>query len=282
MKFWTETRTAMILARLGTVRAAAAELGVHRATVTRHIDALEEHLGVKLFLRHADGYTVTADGEALVAFAEAADQLIEGFVAETTQQANGISGSITVSAFLRAAPIITPAIGSFVSDHPNVRVRMIADNGLTELETGQAHVAIRTGPKPTNPDYVVIPFKTVPIGLYGHPDYFANHGFPTSQEDLRNHRFIGIERADGSVDLSESFAVRDENFAMVTNDPTVVLDAVLAGLGLGMVAEFDAANHPELRRVAIDHPQLFAEVWIVTHVDLHRTQLLQTFLSYLR
>lgn len=264
------------------MRATAAELGVHRVTVTRHIDALEEHLDVKLFLRHADGYTVTADGEALVKFAEAADQLIEGFVAETIQQSGGISGSITISTLVRAAPVITPAISSFVSDHPNVKVRMIADNGLTELETGQAQVAIRTGPKPTQPDYVVIPFKTVPIALYGHPDYFADHGVPTSPEDLRNHRLVGIERADGSVDMFERFAVRDENLAMVTNDPIVVLHAVLAGLGLGMVAEFDAANHPELRRVAFDHPQLFAEVWIVTHVDLHRTQLLQTFLSYLR
>ena len=45
MDRWNEVRTAFAVARLGTVSAAAQELGLHRATVIRHIDALEESLG---------------------------------------------------------------------------------------------------------------------------------------------------------------------------------------------------------------------------------------------
>ena len=61
MENWDEVRTAYQVARLGTVSGAAEVLGVHHATVIRHIDALEGRLGVKLFQRHARGYTATDD-----------------------------------------------------------------------------------------------------------------------------------------------------------------------------------------------------------------------------
>ena len=55
MDNWDEIRTAYQVARIGTVSGAAEALGVHHATVIRHIDALETRLGVKLFQRHARG-----------------------------------------------------------------------------------------------------------------------------------------------------------------------------------------------------------------------------------
>ena len=63
MDNWDEIRTAFQVARKGTVSGAAEELGVHHATVIRHIDALEQRLGVKLFQRHARGYTATEAGK---------------------------------------------------------------------------------------------------------------------------------------------------------------------------------------------------------------------------
>ena len=51
MDNWDEIRTAFQVARLGTVSGAAEVLGVHHATVIRHIDAIEGRLGVKLFQR---------------------------------------------------------------------------------------------------------------------------------------------------------------------------------------------------------------------------------------
>jgi DNA-binding transcriptional LysR family regulator len=62
MDNWDEIRTAYQVARMGTVSGAAEVLGVHHATVIRHIDALEAALGAKLFQRHARGYTATEAG----------------------------------------------------------------------------------------------------------------------------------------------------------------------------------------------------------------------------
>ena len=70
---WDEIRTAYHVARLGTVSGAAEVLGVHHATVIRHIDALEERLGSKLFQRHARGYTATEAGNDLLLVAQTTD-----------------------------------------------------------------------------------------------------------------------------------------------------------------------------------------------------------------
>jgi DNA-binding transcriptional LysR family regulator len=73
MDNWDEIRTAYQVARNGTVSGAADVLGVHHATVIRHIDALEQRLGVKLFQRHARGYAATEAGDDLLQVAKATD-----------------------------------------------------------------------------------------------------------------------------------------------------------------------------------------------------------------
>lgn len=79
MKHWNELRTALIVAHAGTVQAAAAQIGVHRATVNRHIGLLEAALGTKLFIRSARGYVLTEDGRAILDFAHRADCLAPNF-----------------------------------------------------------------------------------------------------------------------------------------------------------------------------------------------------------
>ena len=71
---WDEIRTAYQVARLGTVSGAAEVLGVHHATVIRHIDALEKRLGAKLFQRHARGYTPTEAGQELLKVAQTTEE----------------------------------------------------------------------------------------------------------------------------------------------------------------------------------------------------------------
>ncbi|MEM9696925.1 MAG: LysR family transcriptional regulator, partial [Myxococcota bacterium] len=78
MNRWTELRTAYYVAKLGTVSAAADALQIHRATVLRHVEALEAELGGVLFHRHARGYTPTEAGRDLLRIGAAtADQFAQ-------------------------------------------------------------------------------------------------------------------------------------------------------------------------------------------------------------
>ena len=97
MESWDEVRTAYQVARIGTVSGAAEVLGVHHATVIRHIDALEARLGAKLFQRHPRGYTATEAGQELLKVARATEDQFAHLAARITGTTTEISGELVVT-----------------------------------------------------------------------------------------------------------------------------------------------------------------------------------------
>ena len=98
MDHWDEVRTAYHVARSGTVSGAAEALGVHHATVIRHVDALENRLGVRLFQRHSRGYTATEAGRDLLQVAQATDDQFAQLAGRLRGQGSGVTGELKVTA----------------------------------------------------------------------------------------------------------------------------------------------------------------------------------------
>ena len=65
-------------------------------------------------------------------------------------------------------------------------------------------------------------------------------------------------------------------------EPAALESAVRAGLGIGFLSAFRAAGNPDLIEVMPPRPEWDAPLWIVTHVDLHRTRKVQAFLTVLK
>ncbi len=282
MDLWSEMRTAMVVARCGTVRAAAEELGIHRATVSRHIDVLEQHLGTKLFLRHKNGYTPTKDGEALMSVAETADDLIASFVEETNVEKHGLRGVLSISAIGRVFFMFAHAFKSFQEKHPNVTLRLNAESRNANLELGEADIAIRSGWKSDDPDHVVLPLREFSLGLAGHQDYFEKYGKPRSYDELSTHKFVAVQFPDRTFDVVELFGIPEKNISVITNDPTAILESVNMGMGLGMIAHFDMEHMSDVEEILPQTKPFAVPLWIVTHVDLHRTRLVQAFVQHIR
>ena len=67
------------------------------------------------------------------------------------------------------------------------------------------------------------------------------------------------------------------------NDVRVIRDAIIAGVGMGFSTVWEAERYPELVRVFDrPNPDWSIPTWLVTHVDLHRTTKVQTFLKFLK
>ena len=123
MDRWTEIRTAYQVAKFGTVSAAADYLGIHRATVIRHIDALEAELGGKVFQRHARGYTVTEVGEDLMRVAQRTEEHFEGLAGRTRGRAGEITGELIVTSPEGSSSLLLPVMGSFQRLNPQMTVK---------------------------------------------------------------------------------------------------------------------------------------------------------------
>ena len=284
MENWDEIRTAYQVARLGTVSGAAEVLGVHHATVIRHIDALEGRLGVKLFQRHARGYTPTEAGQDLLRVAQATDDQFSQLSGRIKGRGNAVSGELVVTTLSGFSQLLVPPLAAFQEKYPDVILRYLTSVRLFRLEYGEAHVAIRAGSPPQQPDNVVQPFMELNWAIYAAPSYIARHGKPESAEEVVKHRFVGFDdpasRAPYAQWLREQ--VPSSQVVFRSGDNRAVQRAILAGIGLGFLRRDEAAQHPELVEVHPPAEEWQGRLWLVTHMDLHRTTKVQTFLTFLK
>ncbi len=284
MDNWDEVRTAYQVARMGTVSGAAEVLGVHHATVIRHIDAIEMRLGVKLFQRHARGYTPTEAGEDLLRVAQATEDQFNQLVGRMKGRGDDVSGELVVTSLASVAPLVVPTLSEFQRMHPDLIVRYLTGDRLFRLEYGEAHVAIRAGAAPDQPDNVVQPFVAQEVGLYASKEYVARHGKPKGVADFANHLFVGNDDENSRAPFAQWLRANAPSEAITfrcTNNFTM-REAVLAGAGIGFMARWEAARQPELTEVMEPLPEWSGKLWLVTHVDLHRTTKVQAFLKYLK
>ena len=284
MDNWDEVRTAFQVARMGTVSGAADVLGVHHATVIRHIDSIEGRLGVKLFQRHARGYTPTEAGQDLLRVAQATDDQFNQLIGRLKGHGEDVSGELLVTSLISFAPLIVPVLSDFQIEHPDLTVRYLTGDRLFRLEYGEAHVAIRAGSAPEQPDNVVQPFVGQRIGLYAHQSYVDRYGLPDDSDSFAGHRFVGRDDENNRAPFNKWMRanVPPDAVRFRSTDVRALEEAVMAGAGLGFVPCWEAARKPDLVQVLPPLDDWTAPLWLVTHVDLHRTTKVQAFLTFLK
>jgi DNA-binding transcriptional LysR family regulator len=284
MENWDEIRTAFQVARMGTVSGAAEVMGVHHATVIRHIDALEARLGAKLFQRHARGYTPTEAGHDLLNVAKATEEQFNQMTSRIKGRGETVSGELIVTAITGITDKLAPVLASFQQEYPEVIIRFLTDMRLFRLEYGEAHVAIRAGAAPQEPDNVARPFVTFKWALYASKSYIQRHGMPQGMAELVKHRFVGAEGIENRAPFNawmNKHIPRDRVTFRIT-ESEAQQRAVMAGLGIGFMRVCDAALDDNLVEVMPAQPEWDTPLWIVTHVDLHRTLKVQAFLAHLK
>jgi DNA-binding transcriptional LysR family regulator len=281
---WDEIRTAYQVARLGTVSGAAEVLGVHHATVIRHIDALEKRLGTRLFQRHARGYTATEAGQDLLLVAQTTDEQFAQLASRIKGFGETVAGELVVTSIAGVSDLLVPTLARFQTTYPGVVLRFLTDMRVFRLDYGEAHVAIRAGAAPEEPDNVVQPLARIRTGLYAARSYAAAHGLPQTEAELASHRFVGADSAESRAPFNRWLRaqVPAEAISFRATEMAAMDAGIRAGLGLGFMAAYKATQDPDLIEVFAPRPEWDAPLWLVTHVDLHRTRKVQAFLSVLK
>lgn len=283
MKPWTELYTATVLAKLSTVSAAAEALGVHRATVIRHVDVLEKFLGAPLFLRHAKGYALTEAGKDMAEAGQRMGAQFDDLAGRLKGSAELVTGELVVTAVSAIASLLMPTIARYRAAYPSSTLRFLASPELAELGYGEAHVAIRGGSKPENPDYVVLPYFNIRLGLYAAGDLVRRFETAIGAQDWNALPFALVTNSPPGMVVErwmETHAA-DTVPAFRCNDLTTNLHAIVAGVGAGWLPEHEATARPELVELVPPMLAFKQPLWYVAHVDMHRTAKVQAFKSML-
>lgn len=134
-------------ARLGSFTQAAVELGVTQAAVSRQVKLLEQDLNLRLFVRANRKVVLTPSGAALAgtvtkAFVSMAEMI------ETIRQPVA-DETVTVGATLAFGHFwILPRLPQFRKQHPEINLRLVAEDAATDLRRDRLDVAIRYGKPP--------------------------------------------------------------------------------------------------------------------------------------
>ena len=274
---WDDLRIALAVARAGTVSAAAEALGVHHATVIRRIDGLEGQLGVKLFQRHPRGYALTEPGQAMLKVAGDADERFAQLAAQIAGGGDRIEGELVVTSLPELADLVMPRLIRLMRQHPGLRINYATDTRLFRLDAGEAHVAIRAGSQPTEPDYVVRPMGTLRHPIYATPEYLATHG---EVSDIAGHplALMGPQARNAPLMVWLRDRIDPAQVVLTASDETAREAAIRAGLALGPLSPSRAEGLVEVMAL----PEWESRLWLVTHVDLNRSPKVQAAIAALR
>ncbi len=270
---WRWLRDFAVVADCGSLSAAARRLGVSQATLTRRMAALEAHLGSEVLRRTSRGVELTEVGEALLEPVRLMREQVDEVELSAAGRDAQLRGPVRISATEGIAfRFLIPALRRFSRDHPAIELQLDVRNRNANLLRREADIAVRLGRPRQQHQLVARRVAELSLGLYGSRDYLRSRPPPESPEDLERHAMVAFD--DSVVDTHVGRRAEDllGRGTVVFRSSSIFaqLEAVRAGLGLGVVSDFIACEIPELVRVLPETVHRLS-IWMVTHPGLRRS-----------
>ena len=272
---WNDVRHFLALARLGSVRAAGASLGVSHSTVARRVEALEAQLGVRLFDRHRDGYLLTDAGLEMRPAAERVEREMASLERGLAGRDERLEGTIRLTLCdPYVSSLLVPRLAALAESHPGIEIELGVDSRRLDLSKREADIAVRAlGQGQTAPEHL-LGRKLVPLVMCS---YVAVAHAARRDPELAGSepRWIGFDDTKTMDVLVGSSTYSELPVWGAFGTLSVMVQATRAGLGIAMLPTYVGDPDPSLRR--LDAPDLrhLADLWLLSHPDLRDNARLQ-------
>jgi DNA-binding transcriptional LysR family regulator len=276
MSDWEDLRHFVVLAREGTLSAAARLLRVDHATVARRVAALEAEAGLKLIDRRARSYQLTEDGKRIAATAMPMEEAAFA-VGRAVQAAKpGLCGEVSISSPPSLAnALIAPQLFRLRHRHPGIRIKLIGEKRSASLNRREADVALRLS-RPQQPGLIARKIGSFGFGLYGASSYlketprpaFAFIAYDDSMDDAPQQKWLQTMAAGHEIVLR-------------TNDLENQAAAARTGVGLAVLPNFLGDPDPGLKRYDATPVPPNRDVWLLVHRDLRQAPLVRAVMEFL-
>jgi DNA-binding transcriptional LysR family regulator len=266
---WDDLRVFLAVARQGRLQTAGRVLGLDPATVGRRVTALEEALGARLFDRSPQGYALTEAGRNLLAHAQAMESQAGAAAAEVGGQPDRLSGTVRIGAPDGVATyLLIDACDALSRDNPELQVQVVSVPRVFSLSKREADLAISVSP-PTAGRLTVRKIADYRLRLYGRADLVASLAPVRSMADLRGARGIGYI-SDMIFDRELDYYAllgREADPSLTSNSLIMQLRWCLRGVGICILPEFVAREHPELEVLLPEDIRLTRSFYLIRHQD---------------
>jgi DNA-binding transcriptional LysR family regulator len=279
----------VLVARHGSLAAAARAIDLTPPAATKRLAALEGRLGVRLVNRTTRSISLTSEGEIYLRHATrilAEVKEMEDVVSQARATPRGLLRVNATLGFGRTA--IAPLVSAFSMRYPEVEVQMeVTDRPVDLVESG-FDLAIRFG---ALPDKRLNARRIMSNRRYlaASPGYLARHGTPASLAELAQHRCIIHRQNDDAYGIWR-FLHRDEtevvkvHGSLSSNDGDIVLGWALDGHGILIRSEWDLAKYLDSGRLRIVLPEFTlpaADLFVYYPSQRNQTIRARAFIDFL-
>lgn len=276
------------VARRSSFVAAATELGISPAYVSKRVADLERALGVTLFHRTTRHVRISDAGEAAYAWARKVLEAVEGLNDSVSRKDAHLSGQLRISSSLRLGRNhLSPILAELHRENPDLEIWLELMDRRVDLLAEGFDIDVRMGEvsEPHLVTHLVVENARV---LCASPEYLARRGAPKTAADLESHdcllyrerhQTFGVWRLQGPHGL-ESVRVTGP---IGSNHSDIVSNWALAGNGIILLAGWDVANalkSGKLQRVLPEYRQE-ANVWAVTAAKLQTSPKLRACTEFI-
>jgi len=226
---------------------AAARVGVSQSALSHSMRGLEKRLGLQLLARTTRSVAPTAAGAALLMELAPALERIEQAVAETRKQREKPAGRIRLIIPRTATQmVLLPKLAHFSRTYPEIVLEITSANDPVDLVAGEFDAGVQLGEFIQRDMIAVRVTKEMRLAVVGAPEYFESNPVPRHPRDLKDHACIGFRFSSGLYRWEfekgrKALTVSPQGPASF-DDPDLVIQAVLDGVGIGTAIEETLAD----------------------------------------
>jgi DNA-binding transcriptional LysR family regulator len=252
--------------------AAAGELSLSKATVSKAVTRLEERLGARLFNRTSRRLALTDAGQKLSA--RAARLLADGEAAENEALAQSVAprGLVRLAVPMTfGVKIVAPILPQFLQAYPDVAIDLHLSDAMVDLIGDGFDAGLRIASLPDS-SLIARRLCAMPRHTVASPAYLKRHGRPTHPMHLAQHKCLGYAYLTTpgiwhfTNSRGEEASVRPAG-PLRGNNGEALMPALLAGLGIADLPDFivgDAIASGEVEVILKDWKQREGAVHLVT------------------
>src|SRR6195952_2106601 len=193
---WALWRSFAAVVADGSLSAAARRIGYSQPTLGRHIEALEQQLGLTLFDRTLQGLKPTQTALRLYQSVQVAEAKLSEAALVAEGQTGDLEGTVRITASTVVSHYLLPALLRPIRDEfPAIAIELVPSDSIENLLLRESDIAIRMF-RPTQLELIAKRIGELPVVVTAHASYLGAHGAPATPADLTAHTLIGLDRSD--------------------------------------------------------------------------------------
>jgi len=272
MYHWDDLRYFLELSRQGKLVKAAARLHVDHTTVSRRIGVLEKQLDVRLFDKSPRGYQLTDAGLRLLPMAEKIEAQSNQLYQDISGKDARLSGTVRVATpEALGSQVIARHVAEFRIEHPGIEIELVAETRRMSLSKREADIAINFA-RPDSGRLISWKLCDYRLKLYAASQYLDTHPAINTQDDLAQQDFVSY--IDDLIEMPElrffENTIKNAHVVFRSTNVSAQFNAILGGIGLGLVHCFMAQNEERLKPVLPDQIRVDRTYWLLVHEDLRQ------------